>query len=235
MSLAGLIASTPKSHTTLPISGKKVEYRPFIVKEEKILLMAAESKDEKTINSAIREVISACTNGTVDVFKLPLTDMEYLFLQLRSQSVGETAKPSIKCNKCGLPTEVEINLKEIQPTNDPTHKKIIPIVGDISVVMRYPTVDDLKEIEDQPDIEKAFIILIKSIDKVYQGEKIFNASEMDPNEVRSFIEEMTQEQFKKLFAFIETMPKLEKKVNFNCKHCNHENDIVLRGITSFFS
>ena len=75
MSLTGLIASTPKSHTTLPISGKKVEYRPFIVKEEKILLMAAESKDEKTINSAIREVISACTNGTVDVFKLPLTDM----------------------------------------------------------------------------------------------------------------------------------------------------------------
>jgi transcription elongation factor Elf1 len=235
MSLAGLIASTPKSHITLPISGKKVEYRPFIVKEEKILLMAAESKDEKTINSAIREVISACTNGTVDVFKLPLTDMEYLFLQLRSQSVGETAKPSIKCSKCELPTEVEINLKEIQPTNDPNHKKIIPIVGDISVVMRYPTVDDLKEIEDQPDIEKAFIILIKSIDKVYQGEKIFNASEMDPNEVRSFIEEMTQEQFKKLFAFIETMPKLEKKVNFKCKHCNHENDIVLIGITRFFS
>ena len=95
MSLAGIIASTPKHQTTLPVSGKKIEYRPFIVKEEKILLMAAESKDEKTINAAIREVISACTNGAVDVFKLPLVDMEYLFLQLRSQSVGETAKPNV--------------------------------------------------------------------------------------------------------------------------------------------
>ena len=135
MSLAGIIASTPKHQTTLPVCGKKIEYRPFIVKEEKILLMAAESKDEKTINTAIREVVSACTGGGVDVFKLPLVDMEYLFLQLRSHSVGETAKPNVKCSKCELPTEVEINLKEIQPINDPNHKKIIPVVGDISVVM----------------------------------------------------------------------------------------------------
>lgn len=235
MSLAGIIASTPKHQTTLPVSGKKIEYRPFIVKEEKILLMAAESKDEKTINTAIREVVSACTGGGVDVFKLPLVDMEYLFLQLRSHSVGETAKPNVKCSKCELPTEVEINLKEIQPINDPNHKKIIPIVGDISVVMKYPTVDDLKDIDSQSDIEKALTLLVKSIDKVYQGEKIFNASEMDPKEVRGFIEEMTQEQFKKLFSFVETMPKLEKQVQFKCKHCGHENNSTLRGITSFFS
>ena len=91
MALSGILASVPKHQTTLPVSGKKIEYRPFIVKEEKILFMASESKDEKTINSAIREVISACTGGTVDVFKLPIADMEYLFLQLRSHSVGETA------------------------------------------------------------------------------------------------------------------------------------------------
>lgn len=235
MTLAGIIASVPKHQTTLPISGKKIEYRPFIVKEEKILLMASESKDEKTINTAIREVISACTNGTVDVFKLPLLDMEYLFLQLRSHSVGETAKPNIKCSGCEVPTEVEINLREIQPIIDPNHKKIIPIVGDISVVMRYPTVDDIKDIDTPNDIEKALNLLVKSIDKVYHGEKIYNASEMDPKEVKAFIEEMTQDQFKKLFSFVETMPKLEKNVHFKCKHCGLENNATLRGIVSFFS
>jgi hypothetical protein len=235
MTLAGIIASVPKHQTVLPVSGRKIEYRPFIVKEEKILLMASESKDEKTINSAIREVVSACTNGAVDVFKLPLVDMEYLFLQLRSHSVGETVKPNIKCSKCELATEVEVNIREIQPTADPDHKKIIPIVGDISVVMRYPTVDDLKDIDNNSDIEKALTLLVKSIDKVYQGEKIYNATEMDPKEVRDFIEEMTQEQFKKLFSFVETMPKLEKKVQFKCKHCGFDNDNTLRGIVSFFS
>lgn len=235
MSLAGIIASVPKHQTVLPVSGRKIEYRPFIVKEEKILLMASESKDEKTINTAIRDVVSACTNGAVDVFKLPLVDMEYLFLQLRSHSVGETTKPQIKCSKCDMPTEVEINLKEIHPVTNPEHKKIIPIVGDISVVMRYPTVDDMRDIGDESDIEKALDLLVKSIDKVYQGEKIYNAAEMDPKEVREFIEEMTQEQFKKLFSFVETMPKLEKHIQFKCKHCGHDNDTVLRGIVNFFS
>jgi ribosomal protein S13 len=197
--------------------------------------MASESKDEKTINSAIREVISACTGGTVDVFKLPIADMEYLFLQLRSHSVGETAKPNIKCSKCEIPNECEINLKEIKPTIDPKHTKVITVVDDISIQMRYPTMDDLQDITTQSDVERALTILVKSIDKVYQGEIIHNAAEMDEAEVRNFVEELTQDQFKRLFEFIETMPKLEKKVEFKCKSCGHENTTVLKGITSFFS
>jgi len=235
MALSGILASVPKHQTTLPVSGKKIEYRPFIVKEEKILFMASESKDEKTINSAIREVISACTGGTVDVFKLPIADMEYLFLQLRSHSVGETAKPNIKCSKCEIPNECEINLKQIKPTIDPKHTKIITVVDDISIQMRYPTMDDLQDINTQSDVERALTLLVKSIDKVYQGEIIHNAAEMEEKEVRNFVEELTQDQFKRLFEFIETMPKLEKEVHFKCKSCGHENTTVLKGITSFFS
>jgi len=235
MSLSGILASVPKHQTTLPVSGKKVEYRPFVVKEEKILLMAAESKDEKTVNTAVREVVLACTAGAVDVFKIPITDMEYLFLQLRSHSVGETAKPHIKCSNCSIPTECEINIKEIQPKTNKNHVKKIHLTNDIQVMMKYPSLDDIKDINTSSDVEKAITLLVKSIDKVVNGETIYNAAEMSIDEVRAFVDEMTQEQFKKVFSFLETMPTLEETVKFKCKNCGNENEIVLKGITSFFS
>ena len=184
MALSGILASVPKHQTTLPVSGKKIEYRPFIVKEEKILFMASESKDEKTINSAIREVISACTGGTVDVFKLPIADMEYLFLQLRSHSVGETAKPNIKCSKCEIPNECEINLKEIKPTIDPKHTKIITVVDDISIQMRYPTMDDLQDITTQSDVERALTILRTEMVRNMKLLGVNSLEELEPKHVR---------------------------------------------------
>lgn len=234
MSLSGIIASVPRHATTLPLSGKKIEYRPFVVKEEKILLMAAETKNEESIHSAIREVILACTGGKVDVTKIPLIDMEYLFLQLRTHSVGETSKPSIKCAKCDTPNECEVNLKEIAPQISPEHKKVIPIISDISVVMKYPTMNDVRSVEGETEIEKTFSLLVKCIDKVVQGDTIHNASEMDESEVRDFIEQMTQDQFRRLFSFLETMPKMEKQVVFDCKACKERNEQVIRGISNFF-
>jgi DNA-directed RNA polymerase subunit M/transcription elongation factor TFIIS len=218
----------------LPLSGKKVEYRPFVVREEKVLLMAAETKNEDSIHSAIREVVLACTGGKVDVTKIPLIDMEYLFLQLRSHSVGETTTPSVKCEKCGVPNECEINLKQVIPQVTPDHRKVIPIISDISVVMKYPTIDDVKAVEGETEVEKTFSLLVRCIDKVVQGETTYNASEMDESEVRDFVEQMTQDQFRRLFGFLETMPKMEKSVEFTCKGCKQENRQVLKGIASFF-
>jgi hypothetical protein len=234
MSLSGIIASTPRHTTVLPVSGRKVEYRPFVVKEEKILLMAAETKDEKSIYSAVREVVLSCTAGKVDVTKIPLTDMEYLFLQLRSHSVGETTKPSIKCVKCGTSTECEIMLKDIVPMTNPSHKKVIPIVGDISVVMRYPTMEDVETIGEGTDVDRTFRLIIRCIDKVLQGDTVHNASEMGEDEVRGFVDEMTQDQFRKLFSFLETMPRMERKVEFTCGECKERNEQVLKGIANFF-
>ena len=235
MSLSGILASVPKHKTVLPVTGKKVEYRPFVVKEEKILMMAAESKDEATMTNAVREVISACTNGEIDVMKLPTIDMEYLFLQLRSHSVGETVKPNILCSKCQLPTEVDINLKDIKPTKSPDHNKTIRLVSDISVQMKYPTMEDVENLEGENDMERTINLLCCCIEKVYQGDTVYNASEMSTSEVRTFVDEMTQDQFKKVFSFLETMPKLEHQVKFTCKNCKHENETVLKGISSFFS
>lgn len=235
MALSGILASTPKYQTTLPVSGKKVNYRPFVVKEEKVLLMAAESKDEKTVNSAIREVILACTNNSVDPLNLPITDMEYLFLQLRSNSVGESVKPNIKCAKCEIPNEVQIPINDIKPMMNPNHKKVIHIVNDISVQMRYPTMETIQHIDGENDLEKTFNLLVSCIEKVINGEEIINTTELDPDEVKGFIEEMTQEQFKKVLDFLDTMPKLEYEVNFRCKQCGSDNKTILKGITSFFS
>lgn len=235
MSLSGILASVPKHQVTLPLSEKKVEFRPFIVKEEKILLMAAETKDEKTMNNAVRDVILACTNNTVDVTKLPTVDMEYLFLQLRSHSVSETVKPQLKCEKCSLANEVEINLKEIKPHKDKNHSKTIRLVGDITIEMKYPTLEDILFPDEMSDVEKTMNILAKCINKVYHGETVYSASELSHKEMMDFLNEMTQEQFKKVISFLENMPKLETKITFKCRHCGEQNESVVRGLANFFS
>jgi len=234
MSLSNAIASLPKHEAILPASGMRVEYRPFIVKEEKILLMAAETRDEATINNAVRDVILACTGGKVDVNAVPLVDMEYLFLQLRSRSVGETTKPMVKCEKCEKGNEVTINLKEIQPTLNKDHQNLIQLVGNIKVQMRYPTLKSAASLpENDNDIVKTFLLLGKCIEKVFVGDTVYVADEIGEKEVYDFIDQLTQEQFTKLASFFETMPKIEKNVSFKCS-CGHENNITMRGIASFF-
>jgi hypothetical protein len=236
MSLSSLVSTLPKYQITLPVTGTKVEYRPFLVKEEKILLMAAESKDEKSMNSAIKSVVEACTDGKVDISRLPTTDIEYLFLQLRSNSIGETVKPMVKCGECETPNEVEINLKEIVPAFNPKHTKKIHLISDIHVQMKYPTMADMEKIESKEDnIERALLLIVKCIDKVINGETIYSTAEMDTKEVKDFVENLTQSQFNKLLSFVETMPTLQKEVKFTCKKCSHENDMVLKGLSSFFS
>jgi hypothetical protein len=236
MTLSGILAATPKHQVTLPLSGKKVEFRPFIVKEEKILLMASETKDEQTINTAVREVILACTNNTVDVMKLPTLDMEYLFLQLRSYSVGETVKPQVKCSKCTLGNDIEINLKDIKPISNKKHSKTIRLVGDVIVEMKYPTYEDVSSLqEEQSDIEKSITIMAKCINKIHHGEKVYSANELTTEELVDFLNEMTQEQFKKIINFLEEIPRLETPISFKCKHCGEQNDTVIGGLVNFFS
>lgn len=236
MSLSSLVSTLPKHQITLPLTGTKVEYRPFLVKEEKILLMAAESKDEKTMNAAIKNVVDACTFGKLDIMRLPTMDVEYLFLQLRSNSIGETVKPNIKCESCGVSNEIEVNLKEIAPTFNPEHNKKIHLIDDIHVIMRHPTLEDMEKIGSKnTDFDRALLMMVKCIDKVINGEVIYNAMEMDHDEVRQFIENLTQVQFNKLLKFVETMPSMQANLKFKCTKCSHDNSMVLKGMSSFFS
>lgn len=233
MSLSNVLASLPKHEVTLPASGMRVEYRPFLVKEEKILLMAAETKDENTINNAVRDVVLACTGGKVDTKILPIVDMEYMFLQLRSRSIGETTKPGLKCGKCEKVNEVTINLAEVKPITNKEHKNLIPLIGNISVQMRYPTIDNIDQMPDTSDIEKTFVLLTKCIDRVFVGDTVYVSDEVGSEEVMNFVDQLTQEQFSKLVEFFNTMPRIEKEVSFKCS-CGHENKMTLKGISSFF-
>jgi hypothetical protein len=235
MSLSSIITTLPKYQITLPVTGMKVEYRPFIVKEEKILLMAAETKDERSMISAVKDVVLSCTNGKVNISDLPTTDMEYLFLQLRSSSIGETVSPMVKCDECKTPNEVTINLKEIKPTSHPNHDKKIHLIQDIYVIMKHPTISDLEKIGNEGnEVDRALRMIVKCIDKVINGDTVYNTAEMDMNEVKDFVENLTQVQFNKLIAFVESMPSVETKVTFDCKKCGHHNSISLKGIANFF-
>jgi hypothetical protein len=234
MSLQSIINTLPTHQVTLPVSGIKVDYRPFVVKEEKILLMAAESKDDKTMYSAVKAVIESCTNGKINMMKLPTVDVEYLFLQMRSNSIGETAKPYIKCEKCETPNEVEINLKEITPSSGSPNKKI-QLVDNVHVLMKYPTVGDVSEGQENSNtMEKALWAIAKCIDKVVSGETVYSTSEMEISEVIDFIENLSQNQFQKLVKFVEGVPVLEKEIKFSCRKCQHENTMTLRGLSNFF-
>lgn len=237
MSLALATASLPQYETVLPESGSRVEYRPFLVKEEKILFMASETKNQQAIYKAIREVILACTSGKVDIMDLSIPDTEHLFLQLRIHSVGDEVKPLLKCSneECQSPNEISIKLSDVKTNAEIKVPKEIELSKHVKVLMKYPSTMDAMSIpENVSDVDKALTMVAKCIDRVYIQDEIFDTKESQLIEVIGFIETLTQVQFKKLFTFIEGMPKMRYPVEFTCKKCGKENNIVLEGMSSFF-
>jgi hypothetical protein len=239
LSLAAAATALPQYEAILPESGIRVEYRPFLVKEEKILYMAAETKNQQTIYNAVRDVILSCTDNKIDVMELSIPDTEYLFLQLRIHSVGDEVKPMIKCMNegCGTPNEVLIKLSDIKSTSSSDKKpsKEIELSKNLKVVMKYPsTIDAMSLPENISDMDKALTMVAKCIQKVYIKDEIFDTKEMPLIDIIDFIETLTQAQFKNLFTFIDTMPKMQYPVRFKCRKCGHENDLKLEGMASFF-
>lgn len=237
MSLISAIASLPQYETVLPESGIRVEYRPFLVKEEKVLFMASETKNQQAIYKAIRDVILACTNEKIDIMDLSIPDTEHLFLQLRIHSVGDEVKPMIKCSseECQTPNEITVKLSEVKTTSDMKTPKEVELSKHVKVLMKYPsTIDAMSIPDDVSDVDKALTMVAKCIDKVYIKDEIFDTKESQLIEVIGFIETLTQVQFKKLFSFIEGMPKMRYPIHFKCKKCGKETNLSLEGMASFF-
>jgi phage FluMu protein Com len=227
----------PTFELTLPSTGKTIKYRPFLVKEEKILLMSMESGETKQMSRAIRQIIDDCTNNKLDVDSLPLFDVEYIFLQLRSKSVGETAEPMIICPKCKESTKIKLNIAEVEVQKSEDHDTKIKITDQVGVVMNYPQLKlsedfDLAEIES--DSELAFDVIIRCIDQIWSGEDLWEAKEVGLDAVREFVDNMSQEQFTKVAGFFETMPQLKHVLDFTCPHCKDKMDITLQGLNDFF-
>jgi len=233
----------------LPLSKKSVKFRPFLVKEEKILMMAMESDTDDSSLLAIKQIITnCCLSDNVDVETLPIIDLEYFFLNLRARSVGEIVNLQYKCNNkvkdeesgeekdCGNVVKLEVNILDIKPKISEKHTTKIVLSPKMGIVMKYPSfkmVEDNVKVEGG-EIEKLMSILLNCIESVYTEDSIFYAKDIPKEELSDFVESLTREQFAKVQEFFDTMPKIKKELSFICNKCGYKENIFVEGLQSFF-
>jgi ribosomal protein L44E len=231
--------NAPKFEMTIPSLNKAVKYRPFLVKEEKVLLIAMETGDSHTTLNAIIDTINSCVIG--DEFSpndLTAYDVEYMFLQIRAKSVGETSKVSFECDKCSDKNEVVINLPDARVVGGGNTDPIIKLTDDISVKMKWPSYGDLMKAgvdpEKMTEIDTIFKLISKCIDSVMTEEEHVKLSDEPEEEVMAFLESLNSEQFGNIRSYIETIPQVKYNLKFKCKSCEHENDKEIAGVANFF-
>tara|TARA_Y100000004_G_scaffold46007_1_gene50472 strand:- start:475 stop:1191 length:717 start_codon:yes stop_codon:yes gene_type:complete len=232
--------ATPTFELELPSTGKPVEYRPFLVKEEKVLLYALETENQKQITNAVKTVIKSCikTKG-IKVESLPTFDIEYLFLNIRGKSVGEEIEVNLICPDDGeTQVPVQIDVGDIQVEKDDKHTTQIKVNDEIMIEMKYPSLSEFIK-ENFDDVEntsdRSFDLIVSCIDKVYTEEEVWEASNCTKKELLGFVEQMNSAQFKKIEEFFTTMPKLSHTVKVTNPNTGVESEVVLEGLASFFA
>ena len=233
--------NTPTYDLTLPSTGKKIKYRPFLVKEEKILIMALETEDISQITNAIIEILNDCilTKG-ISVTKLATFDIEYLFLNVRAKSVGESVEVNVICpddNKTSV--QMEINLDSIKVQKTRGHKNIIKLDDQYSMKLKYPSLNEFIgnnfDTNEGNMVDKSLSMITSCIEMVYDEEESWNASDSTKQELEEFVEQLNSKQFKSIEKFFETMPKLSHKVKVKNPTTEVESEVLLEGLTAFFT
>jgi hypothetical protein len=228
---------TPIYTLKLPSNGQEVKYRPFIMKEEKSLLFAYQSEDEQVLHDTLKQVIKSCTFETVDVDDAPMFDLEYVFVQLRIQSVGSMATLLSKCDVCNSSTEFQVDLEKVTVDKREHHKNDVRLFGNVGMVMKYPTFETVQKLRginlDDPD--SILNLIIDHIDHIYDIDQKYPASEQTKEELLEFIGNMTQSQMNLMKEFFDTIPRLYYKTVHMCGKCQTPKDIKLEGLKSFFS
>lgn len=236
------VIATPKFELTLPSTGKKYKYRPFLVKEEKVLLIALEGENPKEILTAVKDIVSACVEK-INIEDLTIFDLEYLFLKLREKSISDIitmnvkheSQTNIKGEYCENVQEVKVNLKDINVVFNEKNEKKIQLTDSVGLVLKYPNVDLMEEFTDsEGENEVGFAILEKCIDYIYDKETVYPASEYTSEDLNKFIESLSHSHMEKIEEFFSTLPKLEHKVTWKCSKCGEEETIVLNGLGDFF-
>ena len=219
----------------LPVSKEKVEYRPFLVKEQKILLTALESEDSQQINTSILDLLRNCVLNEVDFDKLPVSDIEYLFLQLRIKSVGETSEIGLACANCEELNQQVIQLEDINVDGE-IKEDVINLSENISIKFRHPSFKDIPTgiNEGEASIDNIFTVMKNCVEMITHGDEVFTQDDFDHKELQEFFEQMNTEQFEKIQDFFMDVPRVKYKINFVCKKCGHENERELVGIQDFF-
>lgn len=227
---------TPTYELTVPSTGKTVEYRPYLVKEEKILVIAMSTQDHKQMIRAIRDIIGACTFGKLDVDTLRMYDLEYIFVKLRSVSVGANSTIGMKCSNCEEQNEVTINLDNVEVKNLETKEKTIKITDSVGIVMKAPTVKTMMRANISTEDNYEFIVgsVISCIDSIFDADNVYDAADVTQAELRDFVESLSQEQFNKVNAFFEGTPALSYDVAFDCQSCGTHNEREIQGLQNFF-
>jgi len=230
------ILESPKYTVTIPSTGKIVEYRPFLVKEEKILLIAQESNDSIQMFSAMKEIIRACTFEKLDINTITSYDLEYIFLKLRSKSIGEITDINLECSQCKTPNPVSIFIDEIEVKIDPNASKIIMLTENVGVNLRHIRVKDMALLADdkKPQSEIINNVVMASIESIFDETNVYPSDKSTPAELTTFINSLTRAQMSKIESFIQSTPKVQKDVSFSCVQCAHDNTINISGTQSFF-
>jgi len=227
------ILESAKFETVIPSTKKRIEYRPFLVKEEKILLMAQESKDPDQILRALKDIIYACTFEKVKVDDLAIYDMEYIFLQLRAKSVGETVDLQLKCSECGKDSPAQLDITSVK-VQEPA-KKVDPkieLTESIGIVARPVPVKEIGKVSDKAeDFVKMIALCIESI---YDSDNVYHRKDVSEKELLAFVESLSRKQVEKIEEFIVNQPKLSHLHSFECINCKAKNTVTIEGLQSFF-
>lgn len=224
--------ATPEYSTRIPSTGEKISFRPFLVKEEKILLMAMEGRDQREIETAIKNLLESCILSNIKVSKLATFDIEYLFLKLRAKSVGEVIELKVahESGDCNHKTPIRINIDEINVSEITSDGKIM-LTNDIGIKLRYPGLDDVSNVKTD-DSSSIFKLIAGCVEYIYDTESVYN--EFTETELNDWIEQLSQEQFKKIADFFSVQPRLKHEVSWKCEKCGKEDSIVIEGLQNFF-
>jgi hypothetical protein len=237
----------PSYELELPLSKKTIKYRPFLVKEQKMLLMAVESGDSKTVQNSVLDILNVCVlTPEFNIARTPIIDIEYLFLNLRAKSVGEIVESKYRCNnevtddegnkkECGNIMESKINLMDIKPVQEEVVDPEISLTDKVVVKMKYPEFHIMTDSIDMKNLTDVTMKLIANcIEYIYDGDQFYYGNEVDESEMIEFIENLCQEHFEKLEKFFNSMPRLTKKVELKCKKCGYQHTFNVEGLENFF-
>ena len=229
---------TPRYELTLPSTDKVVQYRPFLVKEEKILLVAMESNDNKEILNAIREILTACTYDSIDVNTLPIFDIEYIFLQIRSKSVGEVSKVKLLCpddKETYADVEIDLTKVNVQVDDAHTNRVVIDDTRQLGVVLKYPTLSMMNKTDlKDADYDTAFDLMVSCVHEIFEGDKIYPGQDSTKEELKEFLEKLPQGAFDKIKTFFDTMPRLRHEQEVTNPKTGVKSTVTFSGLQDFF-
>lgn len=226
------ILETPTYELILPSNNKKIKYRPFLVKEHKVLLTLSEASEDE-VSRMVKELVNACTFGKLQVSKLPHFDIEYIFLHLRAKSISEMVEVIINC-ECGNKIETSYNIEDVKIEKEAGHSNIIHLTGNYSIEMNYPVFDDVVSVISTDKTDDIVDLVAHSIKGVYSDNEYFEAQDQTEQELKDFVESFTKSQFEQIEKFFTTSPKVVQTIESDCTECGKHNVTKLTGLQNFF-